>query len=214
MNINWPQDKMALLDCICHLPEIQNGGRKPEMLWNQRNTSFHNYKWNFNGYTHIYAYARLRHDTADIGGHPKQKCSLGHEPEVESTITRKVMQRDGVAIPFKRLPYRTFSTMPDLGKALPTWPDIGRHSELNISATKREVIWFLADVGPCRQLLIWIRQCHIYGVSHWNRFASSFPLKLFPLSVFVDEIQDGGSQCGSMSALSLVPPKSSMVENV
>jgi hypothetical protein len=35
----------------------------------------------------------------------------------------------------------TFSAMPDSGVTLPTWTDIGRHSELKVSATKLILIY-------------------------------------------------------------------------
>ncbi len=56
-----------------------------------------------------------------------------YNPEVEITFERKELSKL-----FMRLPTQ-FSTMPDSDMTLPTWPDINRHLELKMSATKPEV---------------------------------------------------------------------------
>ena len=83
-----------------------------------------------------------------------------------------------------------FSTMPDLDMTLPTRPDIGRHRELKMSATKPELIMssdcgfpMSDNVGQCRQCHIRVGHFRKCGVAVGIASPSVSVQKLFPLPV-------------------------------
>jgi len=64
---------------------------------------------------------------------PPEFKTADNSPEVEMALERKELAKR-----IQRLP-RSFSTMLDSDMTLQTWPDIGRHQDLKMSATKPEV---------------------------------------------------------------------------
>ena len=124
----WIGYRVARSGRIWHLPEIQCGGRKTENALKN-----HNYKYNFNGHSNILDHAQLRYDTTDtlhdIGRHPELKMEATKTGSGNNCWTVRAGEAVPAATP-------TFSTMLDADMTLPTLPDIGRHPELKMTATK------------------------------------------------------------------------------
>jgi hypothetical protein len=178
----------------------QTGRRKPK--WKQL-LNGNTFLSDSNGYPHIFDHARPENYTADIVRHgpTSEAQTSATKPELETGSGNNFGTETDFIVITAVTP--TFSTMPDLGMALSTWPDIRGHWKLKMSAAKQALTLstgcgfpISADVGQCRLCRTLVGYGRTSLGSRWNRLKICFPSKVFPLSVstsgFVADISVSG----------------------